>query len=77
MRRSLGDFEVKTQTERYVDEMIKHMLAEDAEKAASLLRQKDRQPIGAVTRRSSLDSVVPDSDRKRKLEHLAPDSLLQ
>lgn len=78
MRRSLGDFEIKTPTERYVDEMIKHMLAEDAEKAASLLRQKDRVPTAAVSRRSSLDSVVvPDSDRKRKLEHLAPDSLLQ
>lgn len=80
MRRSLGDFEIKTQTERYVDEMIKHMLAEDAEKASSLLRQKDRQGQPMMlnpSRRSSIDSVIPDSDRKRKLEHLAPDSLLQ
>jgi len=80
MRRSLGDFEIKTQTERYVDEMIKHMLAEDAEKASTLLRQKDRQgqPISNnPSRRQTMDSVIPDSDRKRKLEHLAPDSLLQ
>lgn len=72
MRRSLGDFECKTNAEKYIDEMIKHMLAEDAEKAATALRQKDRPTGGPTVSRSSIDN-----SNKRKLEHLAPDTLLQ
>ena len=68
LRRSVGDFEVKTDTERYIDEMITHTIAEDAEKAASLVRSRQRNT--SVSNMS--ETITP---RKRKTDDLG-DSIL-
>lgn len=68
MRRSLGDYDAKTTTERYVDEMIKHMIAEDAEKTSVSMRQKER----ANRRQMKKDGrdLPSDGEKKRKINAL-------
>lgn len=80
MRRQLGDFEVKSQTEKYLDDMIKHIIADDAEKASQVLRQKERNMMSLPNRvsRSTMENAVMAADeRKRKLEQIENDSILQ
>lgn len=42
LRRSLGDYSIKSETELYVDDMIKHVTADDEEKLQAMKKQKDR-----------------------------------
>jgi hypothetical protein len=46
LRRSLGDYSVKTETELYIDEMIKHVTADDEERLSAMKKQKDRSKRG-------------------------------
>jgi hypothetical protein len=77
MRRSLGDYEVKTVTERYIDEMIKHMMAEDAEKALRSSEQRERNENRDL-RKSGYEA--PPTIRKRRrtsLKNLPTEQLVQ
>lgn len=77
MRRSLGDFEAKTLTEKYIDDMIKHMMAEDAEKTAKKSYSSERAENREM--RKSLSDVAPVPKRRRRnsLKHLSTERLIE
>ena len=78
MRRSLGDFEAKTMTEKYVDDMIKHIMAEDAEKTAKKSYSTERAENREMMRKSGTDvTPVPRKRRRNSLKHLSTERLIE
>uniref|UniRef100_A0A7S0XF89 Uncharacterized protein n=1 Tax=Chromulina nebulosa TaxID=96789 RepID=A0A7S0XF89_9STRA len=76
MRRSIGDFEVKNPTEKYIDEMIKHMLAEDAEKAMTVARQKERNENKRLREENKEIKPLPRRRKRSSLKGLSMEELI-